>query len=525
MNFLEAQDAATLAYLNSDNPIGPPATWRIASSPMELMRRAAMVTRPQGKADAQNAVATFIVPGKPDVVRGVAEAVYQDLKDGNDDAIIDLEPTVPFIRVEAPTEEDALALIRTAQRIAASYLSDDLPAKTLFVEPPANCATSDFQIAVNVIPGTEIAYPSLEILYGEPNPELRLSLDRYKQEISKALCQAFVDASSLHGSLILKIRLGHYLLKNKNYKLGKFTLDNFEGMVKNPRATGELETCLGKAPMEGLSIEAIMRLIQAPGSPCVPLDNQLTGSADVVPTYVFESWHEDDLYETEIEINKNKQGHTHGPLMFNLARTKMISKSAQTPRFTITSIGIGRNLGWDLVGMPGDEKVRASSALQQYLGLGRAEFKGSWYDPHSYPAVHFPENYPLAKKLKGVTVKSIYGYSWKRTGYVVRFAINRRWQNIRDMNRKPPMDTDFDVTIYGDNWDQDSRVRAGETVGKIWGDDLQGLLRDEAGDATGSALSRVQGLVKTIQDIRDFFEGASRIEQTSLAEEELLTWP
>ncbi|TGJ78381.1 hypothetical protein E0Z10_g10378 [Xylaria hypoxylon] len=527
MDVLRCRDATTLAYPSNNRaqpaasstasrgnlgePVGTPNPWRIATAPMATIRQNALHPKSKGMATAKNppnTIATFIVAGEPDAIRGVTEAVYRDLKDGNKDASIEFrDMTVPNIRVEAPTEEDAMALIRTAQRIAATHLSGaPTETKILFVEPPPNC-TNDFQIAINVIDETKCARPKLESLPSTPNLAPGLSPETYKQEFSKSLCEAFENASSLHSSLILKIHLGYYILQT--YKPGKFTFENFESMVKSPRATGQLETSLGQALTEGLSVEAAIRLIQADNSPCVPIDNQTPTSAQVIPTYAFESWHDDDRYETELEIIE-RQGPVNWPLKFNLVRTKMIPQSAQTPRFEATSISVGRSLDWNMVAMPGDEKIRASSAVTQYLGLGQAELKDSCDDFHSYPAVRLPGQYPMAKKLKSVTIKSIYRYNWKRTGYVVQFTINRRWESIHKMNRKAPTDTDFDVTIYADNWDLDSRVQAGETVGKIWGDDLRGLLRDETGDATGSALSRVQGLIETILDIRDFFESASR---------------
>ncbi|KAF2964508.1 hypothetical protein GQX73_g9071 [Xylaria multiplex] len=443
-----------------------------------------------------NAIATFIVPGESDAVQGVVKAVYDDLKDGNKDANIDFrEAAAQYIRVDAPTEKDALTLIRAAQRIAAIHLSETFTeTRMLFVEPPPGWETN-FQIDVT---GGCLRMESLP----GPNPVPGFSSDRYKQGISKALCEALEDASGLHSSLILKINLGCYLLHN--YQPGKFTLEKFENMVKSPRASGRLETTL-----RHLSIETIMQLIQATNSPCIPIDNQTPTPADVVPSYVLESWHDGNRYETELEIIKKKQDGTNMPLFFNLARTIMVPESAQAPRFEATSISIGRNLGWEMVAMPGDGRVRASPAVQQYLKLGQATFTGQSSEFRAYPSVRLPQKYSLAEKFKSVTIKSIYRYSWKGTGYVVQFTINRRWQSIRDMNHKAPMSTDFDVSIYGDNWDQDSRVQAGETVGKIWGDDLRGLLPNEATDAARSALSRVEGLLGTILEIRDFFESAS----------------
>ncbi len=84
-----------------------------------------------------------------------------------------------------------------------------------------------------------------------------------------------------------------------------------------------------------------MRLIQAPDSPCIPVDNQTSTSADVTPTYVLESWHDRDRYETELEIIK-KPSRIDEPLRFNLARTKMVPQSAQVARFEAISISIGR---------------------------------------------------------------------------------------------------------------------------------------------------------------------------------------
>ncbi|KAI0489589.1 hypothetical protein F4859DRAFT_509176 [Xylaria cf. heliscus] len=486
---------------------GIPAPLRARISPMAAIQQNAKLAKERGMVTTYQTggVASFIVPGDPDAVRGVIKAVYHDLKDGNKDATIEFrETTAPYIRVHAPTEEDALALIRTAQRLAAEHLSGDATeAKAIFVEPPMNYITTGFQIAIHVIDAIKCARPILESMPGAPDMALKTSSsDRYKRELSESLYEAFEKASNLHASLMMKIHLGYYLLSN--YRKGKFTLEQFESMVKNPRATGKLDTRLGKVPFaEELSVEATIRLIQAADSPCIPLDNQIATSADVIPTYAFESWHDGDSYETELDINKTKQGPVNGPLKFNLARTKMVPQNAQVARFETTSISTGRKLDWKIAAMPGDKKVSASSAVKQYLEMGHAVMQGSPNDFQCYPAVRLPENYALVNKLKSVAIKSIYRFSWKRTGYVVQFTINRRWQTIRDMNRQAVTETDFDITIYGDNWDQDSRVEAGETVGKIWGADLQGLLREEVGDGPG----RVQGLVKTILDIRDFFNG------------------
>ncbi|KAI3341735.1 hypothetical protein F4824DRAFT_495582 [Ustulina deusta] len=526
MDISDGQDTTTLARSVGDGAqipanmatnrrgldcsVGGPAPSSIPMSPMAEIRLNAMRSRHNMSTSQrpENAVAIFIVSGEPATVTGVMKAIYHDLKDGNKDATIEFQETPQYIRVETPTEEDALALIRTSQRLAANHLSGhSTSTKVIFVEPPTTCKTSNFQISMDVISATKRARAVLQKLPGTQDLALGLSSSRYKQEFSKGLCEVF-EMACLRSSLILKIHLGYYLLET--YKTGKFTLEQFESMVRHPRATGQLDTRLGKELAGNLSIEAIMRLIQAPDSPCIPVDNQTSTSADVTPTYVLESWHDRDRYETELEIIK-KPSRIDEPLRFNLARTKMVPQSAQVARFEAISISIGRILDWKIAVMPGNDKKRASLAVKQYLKKGKAELQGSRDDFHSYPAIRLPENSPIATKLKSVTIKSIYRFSWKGSGYIVQFTINRCWESIREMNTKAPMNTDFDVTIYADGWDQDSRVQAGETVGKIWGDDLQGLLRDEAGDATGCALSRVRGLIETILDIRDFLESASPV--------------
>lgn len=184
--------------------------------------------------------ATFIVPGEPRAVRGVLEAVYYDLKDGNKNAKIILFDTgAPYIRVEAPTEEDALALIRTAQRLTVDQLSGLSTVTTaIFIEPPL--ASDNFHISMGAVGAIGGARPALEILLSTPKVALESYSNRYTHEFSENLCGAFEKASSLHTSLTLRIQIGNYILKR--YKKGKFTLEEFESMVKSPRSTGELAT-------------------------------------------------------------------------------------------------------------------------------------------------------------------------------------------------------------------------------------------------------------------------------------------
>ncbi|KAI3331885.1 hypothetical protein HD806DRAFT_529658 [Xylariaceae sp. AK1471] len=461
------------------------------------------------------AVAIFIVPGHPDEVDGVIKQVYRDLKDGNKGANIELRGsgTSQYIRIEAPTEEDAQTLIRTAQQQAEIHLSDrSAESNTIFVEPPMSCTTTDFRVVVYVDAATKRARHRLEVMPGMGNSALQVSSEKDNHDVSGALCEALQKASSLYSSLALRIHLGHYQMER--YKAGTHTLKEFETMVTDRRATGRLDTRLGNAPTvgtDGLSVEAIIGLIQAADSSLVPMDNQTPTAAEVTPTYVLEAWHNGDRYETQLEVTKKQQNPTEGRLGFKLLRANVIPQDVQSPRFEITSISVGRKLDWKITAIPGDEELRAPLAVQECLETAEAEMQGSRGDFRCYPVVRLTRKHALAEKLKSVAMKSVYRFSWKATGYVVQFTINRRWESVAEMAQEPPHDTDFDLSIYDENWDQDSRVQFGQTLANIWRNDLGGLLRNEAGDATGSALSRVQGLVKTVLNIRVFFEGASSV--------------
>jgi hypothetical protein len=133
--------------------------------------------------------------------------------------------------------------MNTAQGLADDYISNhSTNAQPIFVEPPPNCTTSDFRIVVDVTVAGAIKFARhhLEILSDMADSALQVAPDRYMHGFSEALCKALEKASGLYSSLTLRIHLGHYLLQN--YKPGKFTFSDFEVMVRNPRATGHLDT-------------------------------------------------------------------------------------------------------------------------------------------------------------------------------------------------------------------------------------------------------------------------------------------
>ncbi|KAK5628191.1 hypothetical protein RRF57_003906 [Xylaria bambusicola] len=309
-------------------------------SPLAEIKANALCSKQEQAAtqSQKNAVASFIVSGEPDTIRGVIKAVHDDLKEGNKEATIEFrETTVPYIRIEAPTEQDALALIATAQKMAAAHISGhSTNAKVIFVEPPITLGANDFRISVDIIGDAKRAQGVIQSMPSTSASASDFSSNKSSQAFSKDLCEALEKAASLYSSLALRIYLGCYLLDN--YKTGEFTLENFESMVTHPRARGQLDRRMGIAPTN-LTIEEVLDRIQGPDSPCVPMDNQTATSADVIPIYVLECCHDDDRYETELETMKQKPNQ---PLRFSLVRTRMIPQSAQVSRFEAISLGIAK---------------------------------------------------------------------------------------------------------------------------------------------------------------------------------------
>ncbi|KAI1435043.1 hypothetical protein GGR50DRAFT_703541 [Xylaria sp. CBS 124048] len=478
---------------------------------------------PSGKTASEahkaSVLANFTLAGDPDALDGVIGAVYHELKFANQHAEIYLqEAPTPYIRIVSATEKDAMALIRTAQQLAEHHMSNpSAPAKSVFVEPPANRKTGDIQIAVKAHPVTKEGRPKLaKTERSAPGSAAQALLDKYKRDFTKALCEAFSQAARLHTSLQLRVHLGYYMLRS--YKTANLTLEQFERMVKNPRAAGHLDTLLGTAlDAKALNINRVMRMIQAADSPCrLPMDNRSVVPTQVVPIYIFETWYGGDRYEAELEIVNKPPGvaKEQGLERFLPVRTKTVPRDADIPRFEATSISLGRDIDWKITVTASNENVPTPPAVEAFLKTGRAELRGDPYDFHCYPTVSFGTQGTLAARLSRPTMKSIYRFNWKNSGYVVQLTINRQWRNFLEASqKKEPRGKSFEVTIYADNWDADSRVMVGQAVGSSWGDDLQGLLRAGGRNASGSALdapSRVKGLIETILEVRDFFQGLTR---------------
>ncbi|KAI1814622.1 hypothetical protein GGS20DRAFT_585327 [Poronia punctata] len=502
--------------------LGKPAPVEYTMSPLEEIRQNVMrrrnMTCGNGNtpSDSPRATISFIVCGRPEDVEGVVKAVYEDLRDSNQDANIHFDETVPCIVVDAPTEEDAMRLVRTAQHRAASYISpSSSETKSLFVEPPAN-RINGFQIIVGKDPATGCVCHRLQAGPEEMNSTADRPLDRYNCEISEAIYTALREISTLNSSIILRATLGHYRLQN--YKPGNFTLREFEEMVRHPRATGRFDTRLGGVGnADRLGIETVMKLIQAADTSLGPTNNQTPTAAQVVPIYIFEASDDDSHYEANINIQERGSKVVRGPPGYKLMPVKRVSSTLQPPRFEIVSMAVGRELDWKITAMSGSERspLPERPLVQRGLDGATCEMKGLPNDLHSYPIVALtPEGYnTLQGRLKSVTMKSIYRYKWKASGYMVEFTINRQWRGITKMSRDPPSDIDFELTMYGGGWDNNSKVKqAGETVGKFWHDDLRGLLVGEAGNSASAGVRRVQVLVDTMRDIRNFFDDASRVQ-------------
>ncbi|KAI0398419.1 hypothetical protein F5Y17DRAFT_2891 [Xylariaceae sp. FL0594] len=497
--------------MESEGGLRGPVPVVYVPSPIGEIRQNILKLRNRGhvavpKPTAPRAKVCIIVPGQPEDVEGVAKAVYDDVKHGNPGADIQLDEAIPCIHLTAPTSTTAMTLVDAARDLIDSYLAPpSTRPQSLFIEPPTDCA-ADYRIIVGPDAATRRVHCKLQVT--DTNSDPVDAVNSYTEKIAEALRSALLQASRLNFYLVLRVSFGHYLLRN--YKPGNYTLKGLEDMVTHPRATGLFAATLGENVADKLTMATVIKLIRATDSPLCPTDTQTPTAAQVLPTYTLEVYDDDWLYAAKVEDILRGEGDVNGNPKFIMLAAHVFPRVSQDPEFGITSVGLGKEFDWKISAVSGNV-VPATSGQCQLVQRGLAgaisELRGTQGDYRSYPVVRLTNNgyAVLSRKLKSVVMKSEYNFSWKGSGYMVQFTIKRHWKDMREMVQAPPTNTTFELSVFGQNWDRDSKVAAGETVGRIWGNDLEGLLLDEP---SKTALGRVQGLVRTIRDIRDAFDNA-----------------
>ncbi|KAI1495499.1 hypothetical protein F5X99DRAFT_422874 [Biscogniauxia marginata] len=492
-------------HLLSNDPIHQVATIAMYPPPdlgsMSYSQRKSATTQQHAK---------FIVSGKSESISGVVEAVHRELVHDSTNCSVELQstPAGSYLRIIAPKKDDAYKLVETAQTRSRDLVTDQPDTtKSLHVEPPSN-VKNGFQIELHVNDVTGEARPYLK---RQDDHIAGLKHDDDTREYTGGISHALVDAlrkeGRFHTSLTLRIHLGHYVLKR--YPRGSHSYDygQFETMVKNPRALGRFKTQIGDRTLA----KATLDFIREGSSPFVPMDSQIPSAAHVVPDYVFEAYSDDAKFEATLAVMNNSKHSAESSrdkvVYYQLSRARVYPRDARIAELNVTNISLGKNLDWKLEAICEDQDEKKFQSVHHYFQSATIQMEGLQSDFDAYPKISLARHHVLASYFKTVAIKSAYRFSWKATGYTVEIAINRRWNGIRELADRREPSIDFSLSIYGESWDEDIRLANEETVGNIWGGDLEFLFRDEGNGEVLGLPDRVRKFLGIVRDIRDAFEG------------------
>ncbi|KAI1336392.1 hypothetical protein F5Y15DRAFT_205644 [Xylariaceae sp. FL0016] len=440
--------------------------------------------------------ANFIVPNHPTIPEGVIEAVYRDLKNTGCRCEVSLRrtPEGAYIRILAPTEQDAMALMETAEDQANMLILDE-PDTTrgLFVEPAQ--VQENYTIALSKKTITGYARPCLEPREGTQNRcAVREQTQMYSCRLAQTLARALAKTGRLYAAPSLRIHLGHFELRRYRTNISSYSRQDFEDMIRNPRATGQLITCLGNKEVA----KAVIGLMRQQGSPFVPRSSQSSSTGGITPDYIFEAYSADAKFEAKLEPS-SERGDVHD---YRVHRPKIFPQTSKVIALDITSVSIEKNLDWKVEALREDKNNQWSEAANDYFGSAKIRLQGQPTDLDTYPKVHLAQSHTLANHFKRVSVISTYRFGWKTTGYVLELAFNRHWDGIKAMVQRHEPTIDLSLSIRGESWAEDMETSNGQLAGMIWGKELGGLLPDES----GSAVEKVTKFLEAVRQIRDAFE-------------------
>ncbi|KAI5920763.1 hypothetical protein F4810DRAFT_713132 [Camillea tinctor] len=478
------------------------STEKTKISSENMMGQQQQPTQVQG--NDRTEIADFILPGEPDLVKGVLEGVHQELVHASTNCSVELHntPAGSYLHIIAPTRKDAYELVETAQ-MRVHDLTTDQPhqSQSLFVEPPSNMKTG-YQIELDLDDVTREARPCLK-LRDDIKPNLRQDEDtrEYTEQISRTLVKTLKREGRFHTSLTIRTHLGHYVLKRYPRGTRSFDYKGFETMMKNPRATGSFNTQLGDAKLA----KTTLNFIRKDNGPFIPIDSQTSSAAHVMPDYIFEACSEDSRFAANLAMMNNSKHSTEfnkgTTIHYQMSQARIYPLSGKTPELRVTNVSLERNLDWKLEAISEDLDNKKSSSVHRYLQTAKILQK----DPHNgfdaYPEISLSSHHAMAAFFKAVAIKSVYRFDWKSTGYIVEIAINRRWNSIEDMTTREEPNIDFNLSIYGESWDDDIQMAKDGAAGNLWGEDLQFLFGDGDCDAEGGLIGKVREFLTIIHDI------------------------
>lgn len=182
----------------------------------------------------------------------MVQLVHDDLRFANGASInMEFKEEIPHIRFKARTEEDVLALVRGAQELGSKNLAGCPPELHFkFVEPPAGYMAEKLQIVIQTRKdesdknedGKDILVPDISVKFipGAADLPGESASDEYERKVAQCIYEALQESATVHTRLAMKVYLGHYVMTT--WKIGKYTLDEYEKTIRLPRAEGKFHT-------------------------------------------------------------------------------------------------------------------------------------------------------------------------------------------------------------------------------------------------------------------------------------------
>ncbi|KAH9883714.1 hypothetical protein F4778DRAFT_618097 [Xylariomycetidae sp. FL2044] len=460
-------------------------------------------------------VAYFIVSHGIEEASGVVDSVYKELAGASRNCTIDLVKVqgCTYIRIKAPSQQNASELIQTARAVAEGLTTDQ-----------PNRSSSIF---IETLPGTA-GDATIKLHVDEAGARPHLVHNRDPQDndesdaqeevnddtamLTETLRNALVRSGRLNTALLLRVHLGLFTLRTFPQNRLSYAYGQFKRLVQNPRAQGRFGTQMD----EDILLRGLTECLQRGDGPLVPLGSQTASTANVEPHYRFEAYTDNARFEAKIgqqgsrsrfTADGTSRGGSINETAHGLLRTRTFKQDKRLAELDITNLSLSRELDWKVEAMTEDIKDQTHSAVLQYFDSATVTMPTADQSSSTYPRVLLSPSHAVAKAIKNVAVNKVYQYGWGVTAYVVELAINQRWETIEGMSKGDTPKTDFGISIYGGSWDEDSHVYDDDdTAGNIWGSQLEVLFNnsDSGGDVT--SLERVEKFVQMVRNVRDALE-------------------
>ncbi|KAI8957059.1 hypothetical protein F5Y11DRAFT_352945 [Daldinia sp. FL1419] len=441
--------------------------------------------------------AHFIIPHTSESTIGVIEAVYKEMsRVGKYNLELHETPEGSYMRITGLAKNIG-EYINVAQDVAQDLISDEsVRGSNVFVEPPTQI-DSAAQVVLRISPDTGGIRPILQ-----PGQDAAADLqlletsEQYRTKLNEYLYKSLVKAGRLKLSLALRVYLGHFMLKKHPRGKEVYGYNDFQVMVKNPRAGGWLGNWIGD---EALARKILDFVRNSTDGPFRPTGNQANMAADVMPEYALEMRSEGTKFD--IPIKKRTTGRrTRGTIACQLYAITSSTLGANPAECNVYNLSPGKNLDWQFEAIDVDKGAKTFPEVNHYLRSAKVELHNS-ERPHDfdvYPSVKLDPSVTVERKIKYVAVKTIYHFRWESTSYIVEIAVNHRWDSIPAMQAEEVPKTELGIGIFGEEWDFED-----DAVGNVWGDELQYLFEAVRGSTAPEGLDRVDHFLRTVGDIRN----------------------